>query len=147
MPALPLKSLQEYFDATWNHHIVNKQPPGYGPEYGCCYRGPNGEKCAIGVSIPDENYRSYLEGTIMEKLLFDIGQQPTEGEDKLVKSLESLQVVHDQCAKVAANVACYESVEALGHRKGDTFHSLYERNLRAFATKEGLTIPGGQEPS
>lgn len=28
----------------------------------CMYRGPNGLKCAIGVFIPDDEYRDWMEG-------------------------------------------------------------------------------------
>ena len=34
----------------------------------CKYRGPNGLKCAIGVFIPDEEYREEFEGRTAEYL-------------------------------------------------------------------------------
>lgn len=48
---------QEWFDNAWNHFVVNKGEPSHNHQE-CRYRGPNGAKCAIGVSIPDDLYES-----------------------------------------------------------------------------------------
>jgi len=61
----------------------------------CAYRGPNGEKCAIGVLIPDEAYHVGLEGkgATHDDVLKATGLEITGVEDK--NFLSQLQIIHD----------------------------------------------------
>ena len=60
---------------------------------GCCaYRGFNGDKCAIGCLIPDENYVSSIEGNVLENLIDDgIIITPLS-----IDFLDGLQMAHDR---------------------------------------------------
>ena len=64
----------------------------FGVEHESCrYRGPDGLKCAVGVLIPDEEYRESLEGLSAENIP---GNVPSlEGIDRWV--LRSAQYIHD----------------------------------------------------
>jgi hypothetical protein len=60
---------QEAFNEVWNWFVVEKHPKSVGEPGSryvlgndCKYRGPNGNKCAIGVLIPDELYDEEWDG-------------------------------------------------------------------------------------
>lgn len=62
----------------------------------CRYRGQNGTKCAIGCLIPDELYKSRMEGFSISSLLYDddFGLKTYfDGVDKRI--LSNLQLIHD----------------------------------------------------
>ena len=46
-------SLQRIFNLAWQAFIVERRPPGRGPE-GCQYRTANGNRCAVGLALNDE---------------------------------------------------------------------------------------------
>ena len=53
---------QEVFDKVWDHFITKKNPQSIDINSGrCYYRGPQGERCAAGLFIPDEKYHVELE--------------------------------------------------------------------------------------
>ncbi len=58
---------QEVFNSVWEHFIVQKQPLSYNhsgsfmPQVRCRLRDDYGNKCAIGVLIPDDKYNPTLE--------------------------------------------------------------------------------------
>ena len=58
---------QEFFDKTLAH--LKQQGVPSARSDGCLYRGPNGTKCAIGFHIPDELYKSEMEGKGVGNLL------------------------------------------------------------------------------
>lgn len=48
--------------AVYNAFVRDKAPPAVHPETEVCvYRGPNGERCAIGMLIPDDVYDPRIE--------------------------------------------------------------------------------------
>ncbi len=64
---------QEIFDRVWNHFITEKQPLSFRIDMfgdrGCMYRDAHGNRCAIGVLIPDEQYDPSIEGPTVQDLL------------------------------------------------------------------------------
>lgn len=72
-----------------------------GPAYttnGCRYRAPNGNKCAIGHLIPDDMYRSRLEGSRASTVLtVDLFEFLTPDDVHFVDDLQSS--VHDNPAR------------------------------------------------
>jgi hypothetical protein len=63
---------QEAFDKVWDHFVTRGGPPSVdltGPEPGCVYRGPNGERCGAGVLLPDEAYDPGMEGVAIGAIL------------------------------------------------------------------------------
>lgn len=53
---------QEMFNKVYQHFIVENNGPSYDASIdACCYRGPNGAKCAAGLFIPDDRYSPRME--------------------------------------------------------------------------------------
>jgi len=57
---------QEILDRVWNYFITQKNPQSMSTEADsttpiCMYRTSTGNRCAVGVLIPDENYHPGLE--------------------------------------------------------------------------------------
>lgn len=69
----------------------------------CLYRAPNGDRCAIGVLIPDALYTPSLEGNSVEKLIVKEAISPHYGaihaED--MSFLVTFQSIHDSINPVA----------------------------------------------
>lgn len=87
---------QEVFDTVY-HHLLAQGCKSLDMSDECCYRSPNGLKCAAGVLIKDEHYTEGLEGS---------NTQTPEVTAALVKSgvpkealdlIRMLQAIHDDC--------------------------------------------------
>lgn len=57
---------QEILNKVWDYFITQKNPQSLNTEAdstspNCMYRTPTGNRCAVGVLIPDENYHPELE--------------------------------------------------------------------------------------
>lgn len=90
---------QETFDTVAAHLLKQGKRSMSGPRT-CLYRGPDGMKCAVGCLIPDDLYRSSLEGIAVVDILSD---EVTTEVGRLMKSLGhdltlcgELQWLHDQ---------------------------------------------------
>lgn len=122
---------QEIFNKVWQHFIVEKNPRGYDAEAeNCVYKNQEGNKCAIGIFIPDDKFIPAMNnwGTIWsfkdakdtlsrygcENLLVEIF-----GPEYNMKFLSELQKAHDHI-----------------HERS------MEENLRRLAVKWSLQIPG-----
>ena len=58
-----LNSEQEIFDKVAVHLLTQKKKAVDDGNAGfCMYRAPDGGKCAVGCLIPDEDYRTSMEG-------------------------------------------------------------------------------------
>lgn len=82
---------QEIFD-TVVAHIEAQKVRAHDGLY-CCYRTPDGLKCALGCLIPDEDYKPIFEGYMADDLL-DIGYTPKWLVENL-DMIELLQIAHD----------------------------------------------------
>jgi len=62
---------QELFDIVFKHLMSQNAKSMMVVEGGfsCAYRGKDGLKCAIGILIPDEDYREDMEGLAAQNLL------------------------------------------------------------------------------
>ena len=60
---------QELFDIVYKHMMSQNARSVMGGYSTCAYRGEDGLKCAIGVLIPDEDYREDMERKGAENLL------------------------------------------------------------------------------
>lgn len=94
---------QEIFDKVAEHLLTQKVESravykGY-VNRACAYRGENRTKCAVGILIPDEDYRPEMEGNVPHKNLFSVEVWPNQDSAKPLKEhislLSSLQRVHD----------------------------------------------------
>lgn len=78
----------------------------------CLYRSPDGHSCAVGILIPDELYRSDMEGLeadggIVSNAVFastGISDLYTNGQIVIVRLLMEWQKYHDSSCCVPSNV-------------------------------------------
>ena len=110
---------QDAFNKVWDWFVVQKHPPSRydGP---CAYRGKNGNRCAIGLLIPDADYNPSCELNTIEELyggplIPDLGLP--------LDFLTSLQEAHDLAYP------------------GDQFTGIITVALEQVAEKYNLTIP------
>ncbi len=87
-----MTTAQEIFTQVWNHFVVDGGAYSVDSK-GCCYRGPNGAKCAVGVLLRDDEYSPEIEGS-------SVGALPSKGAlpERLLPHLEllrQLQLCHD----------------------------------------------------
>jgi hypothetical protein len=124
---------QQLFDNAWNWFVVEKKERSYNKyTRTCLYRGPNGTKCAIGVSIPDNKYDPGMENRGIRGIMSNY--EPNLGRvfDKNdLDFLAELQQVHDNLANSY-------------HISEKEFTELIEDKLRAFAKKYNLGISTDQ---
>lgn len=114
---------QEIFDTVWDWFITQNQPYSVAKDEltgmtKCKYRGPNGEKCAAGIFITDDEYYPDMEGKVVNAIEC-LGSKFRDSID----FLRTLQRIHDTCAIDKAPV------------------SLFASNLRQFAFLKGLEVP------
>lgn len=103
----PAPTLQSLFETAARGCFAQGKQSRRGDGNGdffCCYRGPNGLKCAIGHCIPDELYGPSMEGKGLHSLLqlfprihAALGISTVNYSDKEC-ALSFLQSIHD-CAK------------------------------------------------
>jgi hypothetical protein len=63
-------TLQDIFDAAWHHFMVGQAPPAIGEDGVCCYLTKDGNKCAVGLVLP-EGHRSQTMGCGFAELVKD----------------------------------------------------------------------------
>lgn len=129
-------TLQDVFDKNWQYFIVENKPFGY-IDFHCTYLGSNGEKCAIGVCIPEEIANKITEhnGCNVSFLLSKY-KEVSDLFDKNIDftALSNLQHLHDDCAKECADAP----IDSDMYNKT---HSLYKKMLTEFAEKYNLILP------
>lgn len=84
---------QEYYDRV-KEHLLTQNKKSYNDRRMCLYRHPQDDlKCAIGVLIPDEHYKYWMEGEAIgnfpKPVLSDLGFCGYED------FLRGLQMIHD----------------------------------------------------
>ena len=67
---------QEIFDKAWQAFVVEQRPASVcydsdGDLDSCLYRDPNGNRCAIGLCIPDDQYDPGIERRCPHDLHYD----------------------------------------------------------------------------
>ncbi len=134
---MPL-TLQDLFDNAWNAFVVEKRPRALSGNGGCDYLSPEGHRCAIGVSMPDEVAAERASCFCTGLLSADSTHSSNPGachrtrgwarENPVVTSAEArcLQNIHDSY-------------------KGDNWSVDCKELLEAYAKKHGLKIPTAAE--
>lgn len=128
---------QQVFDNALNQIRAQNYARSFDADRGCCmYRGPNGVKCAIGVSIPDEDYARVKD---------DIEEQKAEVVIRLLPELfdgsvdedfvNELQIIHDEGPGEANK----------NYAHGPLNPKTFESQMRAFAKEYNLTYTPPQE--
>ena len=143
------QEMQEIFDTVYRHFIIEKQRFSFetqasGEFEACRYRGPNGEKCAVGLFLPDDEYNPEMENAQLRTLI--LTDEPNRISPSLValcggpdhtfvdinpnfKLLDALQQAHDRAAS---------SVPQEG---ADRCRQDFEISLTRIARQYHLTIP------
>lgn len=95
--------LQETFDTVVTHlrkqgkKAIVKNKKGGGDE--CCYRTPDGLKCAAGCLLSDEDYKPHYEGKTVHHFTQDGSFDPAICPPSLLQHdynlLQRLQSIHD----------------------------------------------------
>lgn len=117
---------QKYVDDAFRHFVAEGHPPSVN-SHGCRYRTEEGNRCAIGLQIPDARYDSLLEGrsTRTRVLLEALGLSGVMKEDS--RFLTDLQRCHDGAAQQS--------------KTQESFVALFRESLSALCTKFELTYP------
>jgi hypothetical protein len=122
-----LPSIQEMFDIIYRHFVINKNPPSYDKEtQRCMYRSPNGGKCAVGLFIPDNEYKPEMDSDF-----WGINVRRLNVRFKLLISdanedfLKKMQDIHD-----------FKSNDTQ-----DVFYQYVKDQMEEYARDHGLTIP------
>ena len=84
---------QDIFDSTARFIArQGKSVDGYGR---CCYRGPDGKKCAAGLWIKDEFYDPEIEGEVIHQAICIAAAIESGVPDDCIRLLRALQRAHD----------------------------------------------------
>ena len=86
---------QEIFDIVVLH-LYRQGHPAYDQKEGCLYRAPNGDKCAVGVLIPDQVYDPGMEGKSVDNQNFSFSKVLPKYIHQNIDLLLALQGVHDE---------------------------------------------------
>ena len=114
---------QEAFNAVWRHFVTKGRAKSIGKDGECCmYRGPRGQKCAIGVLIADDDYDPEWDRDDPPSAGGPTIRRVLGAPESDMEFLEDLQYVHDYA--------------------GYPFHDNIRRRLKGLAAEYNLTIPG-----
>lgn len=120
---------QEAFNVVWRSFVIEKAPPSLDHESYCVYRGPNGEKCAVGLLIPDDLYRMEFEGKSLRSIVcLDSTLRKMFSGDTLQLLLDMQSAHDDNCDLM-----------------GGEFNSAMKRDLMEIWDYFGLEIPEEEE--
>lgn len=129
-------TLQELYDIVWKHFVIEKGLASINPHTRlCCYRSPDGAKCAIGVVIPDEIYDPQMENRSIRMLIEGLGSfAAIPSIAKLfegipIDTLGDLQYCHDKAAEYSI------------HHSDFDFHAEIKERLESFSRTYNLQIP------
>lgn len=89
---------QAIFDAVWDWFIIQRKPRSLvdtDPEAACLYRSPDGNACAVGIFIPDSEYRPGMEGLPATQLAALLTWPFREWVSDNRNLLADLQIAHD----------------------------------------------------
>lgn len=119
---------QTAFNKIWRHFVRDKNPRGYSKGDGCQYRS-NGNKCAVGIFIPNSEYSIGLERKMISELgLFD---------DATEMFMYQAQDTHDTGSWFQSET--WPSIKDIKRRQSKRL--LGPKELRKLAQEFNLTVP------
>lgn len=126
-------SLQSIFDKSWDAFIVGDKPPARTVGR-CVYLTKDGDKCAVGLCIPDghpaQSYRGNLATlTVKYPELFD---------DQIL-SLKGSSYLYEFQARLHDSLSDYDSINGKGVWKYNK--TVMRTEYINVAEKYGLTVP------
>ena len=126
---------QQLFNNAWNGFksqdwklSKNNVESIIAPMGTCLYRGPNGTKCGIGWSIPDEKYNQKFEGVAV----CYVQEDTTDPRLLTAKELTKAAGILDKDIGFAMNLQCVHD---------RCLEENLEKRMREFAQINKLTIP------
>jgi hypothetical protein len=102
---------QEAFDIVVRHLKTQKtQSKG---SFGCAYKGDNGNKCAVGALIPDDQYKPSLEGQAVSMIQPDVPALQYLNHHLLL----ALQLAHDDMENWdESGFKAFDILESIGNK-------------------------------
>ena len=92
----PNPTEQEVFDFV-SAHLFKQGKPAKDDETGLCeYRNSEGLCCAVGILIPQDDYKEDMEGIGLEELTNTFGDLLPSYFSKFRNTLNALQQTHDE---------------------------------------------------
>jgi len=88
-----MKTEQETFDTVVTH-LASMTHRAIDADETCMYRAPDGNKCAVGCLISDDEYRSTMEGSRINAVKYMLPSF-SDNYGSHVDLLTALQIVHD----------------------------------------------------
>lgn len=134
---------QEAIDRNWQHFIVKGNPPGMNDTEDCVLRGGNGARCAVGLLIPDDEYRPELENLSVYYLLEKLNGRSTQFSSPLpsLSKLSDIAMGIGEIIGVSRFLTDLQNAHDIAS-EGETFREEYESALRLLAAEYTLDIPG-----
>jgi hypothetical protein len=126
-------SLQDIFNAAWQAFIVEDKPPA-ADEHGCNYLSKTGNKCAVGLCLPDGHSAQQCPGSF--SILVE--RHPSLF-DAQVKSLSTLQLNDFQASLHDSLLGKYDPVSGTRGWAGKA--RVRAAIYRVVAKAYNLTIP------
>lgn len=90
LATLEQSTAQEVFDQVSNHLLTQMKKSYDKLGFQCAYKSSNGNRCAAGCLISDDEYKSEMEGKDWVRLV-DLEVTPQSHKDLIIK----LQFIHD----------------------------------------------------
>jgi hypothetical protein len=89
-------NIQEAFNIV-THHLLNQNRKSEDAAGGCLYRDEYGNKCAIGILIPDHLYTTNIESFPVINICDVLEDAGLEMSPVMKEMLIKLQNIHDNC--------------------------------------------------
>ena len=93
LPKIKILTEQELFNKVFTHLLTQKEQ-SMDSKGLCLYRGPKGLKCAIGVLIPDNEYKKTVESLSVIDLNHEV-QLACGLDESNIDLAQELQAIHD----------------------------------------------------
>lgn len=121
---------QEIFDKVWEYAKTMERPSNIVVEGLCMYRGPGGNKCFVGILIPDEVYSPDMEGLPARDLIFAFREV-----------MESIGLSNDHVLFLTDLQEVHDDASAMFPIGGDSFRKELLRGLKEVLVKYNLKRP------
>jgi len=146
-PVSTTYTIQTAFDLVWNHFCVNEGKMSYNStkRLGCLrYKVAENEirKCAFGLLIPDDAYKTNFEGVTIDFFELQPPQAKKSWQCALSSMIARLGLLHPNGVRLIGMLQEAHDLAAWNSNGNDAvFSRLIRENLIHVATRLKLTIP------
>lgn len=121
----------EFVEKVTNYYLVYNNPPGWTPDAGCFYLGPEGQKCVIGCVLP-----APLVRTPAGYSMFGGITSLCQTDERIgsffqlvpIEFLDASQMAHDRSARLSEGSL-------------DKFRTMFKENFRATLEQFSYPVP------